>query len=68
MTDKTQPMPDELEERLDDIVAGGAAPPEAAGGAPVSTNPSESEAEHEPMAVADADHQQEPGEQVGGGH
>ena len=38
-----------------------------AGGSGVSTNPNESEAEHESMAIADSEHQQEPGEQAGGG-
>lgn len=37
------------------------------GGGYVSTNPNEAAAEHEPMAVADSDHQQDPGEQAGGG-
>lgn len=36
-------------------------------GPDVSTNPDESEAEHEDMAIADADHKQDPGEQAGGG-
>lgn len=33
----------------------------------VSTNPNEAEGEHESMAIADAEHQQDPGEQAGGG-
>ncbi|MGI8684098.1 MAG: hypothetical protein ACR2MO_03185 [Acidimicrobiales bacterium] len=66
MTNPTQPMPEDLEEHLDDLVAGGAEPPEAAGGEPISTDPNEAEAEHEPMAVADADHKQDPGQQAGG--
>ncbi|MFP5375283.1 MAG: hypothetical protein ACLGIO_00680 [Acidimicrobiia bacterium] len=37
------------------------------GGGYVSTNPNEAAAEHEPMAVADSDHKQDPGEQAGGG-
>ena len=67
MTNQTQPMPEELENRLDDIVEGGAEPPAAAGGEEVSTNPNETSAEHEPMAIADADHKQEPGQQFAGG-
>ena len=37
------------------------------GGSGVSTNPNESGAEHESMAIADSDSQQDPGEQAGGG-
>ncbi len=37
------------------------------GGSGVSTNPNESEAEKEPMAVADAENKQDPGDQAGGG-
>lgn len=66
MTNQTQPMPEELEERLDDIVDGGAAPPAADDGY-VATNPNDTEAEHEEMVVADADHKQEPGQQFAGG-
>lgn len=33
----------------------------------VSTNPNESDGEHESMAIADSDSQQDPGEQAGGG-
>ena len=33
----------------------------------VSTNPNESDAEHESMAIADSDSQQDPGETLGGG-
>ena len=33
----------------------------------VSTNPNEADTEHESMAVADSDSQQDPGEQAGGG-
>lgn len=33
----------------------------------VSTNPNESDAEHESMAIADSAHKQDPGEQAGGG-
>lgn len=67
MTNPTQPMPEELEQRLDDIVDGGAAPPETAGGEHVATNPNDTEAEHEELAVADADHKQDPGQQFAGG-
>lgn len=67
MTDQSYPRPDELEGRLDDLMEGGAEPPDTAGGESVSTSPNEAEAEHEPLAVADAEHDQEPGEQVGGG-
>lgn len=41
--------------------------PTGSGGDYVSTNPNEAAAEHEPMAIADSDHQQDPGEQAGGG-
>lgn len=37
------------------------------GGPDVSTNPNESEAEHESMAIAEGEHKQDPGEQAGGG-
>ena len=67
MTNPTEPMPEELEERLDEIVAGGAEPPAPAGGESVATNPDEAGAEHEPLAVADAEHKQEPGRQFAGG-
>ena len=67
MTNQTQPMPEELSERLDDIVDGGAEPPATEGGEHVATDPNDTEAEHEEMAVADAEHKQEPGQQSGGG-
>jgi hypothetical protein len=69
MTNPTQPMPEELEERLDDLMAGGAKPPDAAtdDDTYLSTNPNEAEGEHEPLAVAESDHQNEPSEQQGGG-
>lgn len=63
----THPRPAELEDRLDEIIESGPdenAPP---GGTQLGTNPNETAAEHEPMAIADADHQNEPGEQMGGG-
>ena len=64
---EANPRPDELEDRLDDIMEGGAKPPDG-GGSGVSTEPDESSAEHESMAVADSDHDQDPGrEQAGGG-
>lgn len=37
------------------------------GGPNIATNPDETEAEHESMAIADSDHKQDPGEQAGGG-
>ena len=64
---ETHPRPAELEDRLDEIVESGPdenAPP---GGTELGTNPNETEAEHEPMIIADAEHQNEPGEQMGGG-
>lgn len=66
MTDDAYPRPAELEDHLDDLMEGGAEPPEGSG-SPVSTNPNESAAEHEELSVAEADHQNEPGEQTGGG-
>jgi len=66
MTDQTQPMPAELEDHLDDLMEGGATPPETVGGESVSTNPNEAEAEHESMAIADSDNEQDPGEQPSG--
>lgn len=65
-TDDANPRPDELEDRLDDLMAGGAEAPEG-GGAAVSTNPDETEAEHDSMAIADSDHEQDPGRDAGGG-
>ena len=64
-TDDTYPRPEELEERLDDIMEGGAESPES-GGTEVSTSPDDSSAEHESMAIADSD-SQDPGTQTGGG-
>ena len=37
------------------------------GGSGVSTNPNEAAGEHEDMAVADSDSQEDPGETMGGG-
>jgi hypothetical protein len=37
------------------------------GGSGVATNPNEAAGEHEEMAIADAEHKQDPGEQAGGG-
>lgn len=33
----------------------------------IGTNPNETAGEHESMAVADSEHKQEPGQQMGGG-
>ena len=67
MTDQANPRPQELEDRLDDLMENGPEQPAPAGGESVATNPNETEAEHEPLAVADAEHKQEPGQQTGGG-
>lgn len=48
----------------DEAVAGTDA---GSAGGYVSTNPNEAGGEHESMAIADAEHQQDPGEQAGGG-
>ena len=48
----------------DEAVTGTAA---GKAGGYVSTNPNESDAEHESMAIADSDHEQDPGGQAGGG-
>lgn len=66
MTDQANTRPQELVDRLDGLMDGDATPPEPAGRGGVSTNPNESAAEHEPMAIADSDHTQEPSEQAGG--
>ena len=63
----THPRPAELEDRLDEITERGPDPAAPPGGSHVSTNPNDTPAEHEPMAIADSDHQNEPGEQMGGG-
>lgn len=65
-THDTNPRPEELEERLDGIMEGEAEPPDDAG-AEVATSPDESSAEHQDMAIADAEHKQDPGDQAGGG-
>lgn len=65
-TDDEYPRPSELEDRLDTLMEGGAEPPEG-GGVGVSTTPNEAEAEHEPMAIADSDHEKDPGRAQAGG-
>lgn len=65
-TEDDNPRPTELKERLDEITSTPADPPQGAG-ADVHTNPNETPAEHESMAIADSNHQNEPGEQMGGG-
>ncbi len=61
-----KPRPAELEDKLDDITESGSTESGGGEGASVSTNPN-SPAEREGMAVADAQHKQDPGEQAGGG-
>ena len=63
---ETHPRPQELEDRLDEIVASGPDPSAPEGGSHVSTNPNDTPAEHESMAIADSDHDQDPGSQPGG--
>lgn len=60
------PRPAELEDKLDEITSTPADPPPNSG-TEVHLNPNETPAEHEPMAIADADHKQEPSEQFAGG-
>lgn len=64
-TDDTQERPAELEEHLDNLMEGGAEPPTGSGSG-VSTNPNDTPAEHEPLAVADSDHDQDPGRDQAG--
>lgn len=62
----THPRPEELEKRLDDIMEGEADPPDNAG-AEIATSPNESSAEHQDVAIAGAEHKQDPSTQTGGG-
>jgi hypothetical protein len=57
----TTPDPDAAEEES------GGSTGSSQGGSGVSTNPNESAGEHESMAVADSDSQEDPGETMGGG-
>lgn len=64
-TDENTERPQALEDHLEDLREGGAESP-VAGGSSVSTNPNESEAEHEPLAVAESNHDQDPGRDQAG--